>query len=56
MPIIGPSGQLGGGSQPTGTAGLNWAYGQLWWDLRYNWPGRQQYQLNVQQALRDQRK
>jgi hypothetical protein len=49
--LIGPSGQTGGGSQPVGSPGVQSTWNQLQWDLRYNWPSRQQRQAYLAQLF-----
>jgi len=42
--IIGSGPGGGTGGIPSGTPGVQWAWQQLQWDLRFTWPARQQNQ------------
>ncbi len=49
--LIGPSGQTGSGQPPAGSSGVRTTWESLQWDLRWNWPARQQRQAYLAQLF-----
>ena len=49
--LIGPSGGQVGNVSLQGQAGLQWAWGQLRWEVQYNTPNRYQRFVQLQQYL-----